>query len=127
LRARVVDGPRVERRFTFEPFTVEALATKGPQPEPVPLAAAATLQLRLVEPRPVDVRTFEGAPRFVGSPPQQVVELAGPWRVAESWWARATGEGTALARDEYDVCLDDGALLRLAQDEAGWSVRGVYD
>jgi protein ImuB len=127
LRARVVDGPRVERRFTLEPFTVEALATKGPQPEPLPLAATATLQLRLVEPRPVDVRMMDGAPRFVGSPPQQVVELAGPWRVDEGWWARATGEGAPLARDEYDVCLDDGALLRLAQEAAGWSVRGVYD
>jgi len=127
LRARVVDGPRVERRFTFEPFTVEALATKGPQPEPLPLAAAATLQLRLVEPRPVDVRMMDGAPRFVGSPPQQVVELAGPWRVEESWWARATGEGAPLARDEYDVCLDDGALLRLAHEAEGWTVRGVYD
>ncbi|HEY6236608.1 MAG TPA: hypothetical protein VIW69_16030, partial [Candidatus Elarobacter sp.] len=127
LRARVVDGPRVERRFTFEPFTVEALATKGPQPEPPALAAAATLQLRLVEPRRVDVRTIDGAPRFVGSPPQQVVELAGPWRVDEGWWARATGEGTPLARDEYDVCLDDGALLRLAREDEGWSVRGVYD
>ncbi len=127
LRARVVDGPRVERRFAFEPFTVEALATKGPQPEPVPLAAVATLQLRLVEPRPVDVRAIGGVPRFVGSPPQQVVEFAGPWRAEEGWWARATGEGVPLARDEYDVCLDDGALLRLARDDDRWSVRGVYD
>ncbi len=127
LRARVVEGPRVERRFTFEPFTVEALATKGPPLEPPALAATATLQLRLVEPRPVDVRMIDGAPRFVGSPPQQVVELAGPWRVDEGWWARATGEGAPLARDEYDVCLDDGALLRLAQEDRGWTVRGVYD
>ena len=127
LRARAVDGPRVERRFTFEPFTVEALATKGPQPEPLPLAAGATLQLQLVAPRPVDVRMMDGAPRFVGSPPQQVVEFAGPWRADEAWWARATGEGAPLARDEYDVCLDDGALLRLARDDAGWTVRGVYD
>ncbi len=127
LRARVVDGPRVERRFTLEPFTVEALATKGPQPEPAPLPAAATLQLRLVEPRPVDVRAIDGAPRFVGSPPQPVVEFAGPWRIEENWWTRATGEGAPLARDEYDVCLDDGALLRIARDGTAWSVRGVYD
>ncbi len=38
LRARVVDGPRIERRFTFEPFTLEVLATRGPLPEPPPLA-----------------------------------------------------------------------------------------
>ena len=73
------------------------------------------------------MRVIGGAPRFVGSPPQQVVEHAGPWRADEGWWARATGEGTPLVRDEYDVCLDDGALLRLAHEETGWTVRGVYD
>jgi protein ImuB len=127
LRARVVDGPRIERRFALEPFTLEILATRGPRAEPAPLAAAATLQLRIVAPQPVDVRIFEGAPRFVGSPPQQVVDHAGPWRVEERWWGLATGEGPPLARDEYDVCLDDGALLRIAREGDAWSVRGVYD
>jgi protein ImuB len=127
LRARVVDGPRIERRFALEPFTLEILATRGPRAEPAPLAAAATLQLRIVRPQPVDVRIFEGAPRFVGSPPQQVVDHAGPWRVEERWWGPATGEGAPLARDEYDVCLDDGALLRIAREGDVWSVRGIYD
>jgi len=127
LRARVVDGPRIERRFALEPFTLEILATRGPRAEPAPLAAAATLQLRIVPTRPIDVRIFEGAPRFVGSPPQQVVDHAGPWRVEERWWGPATGEGAPLARDEYDVCLDDGALLRIAREGDIWSVRGIYD
>ena len=127
LRARVVDGPRIERRYALEPFTIETLAAKGPPLEPPPLPAAGTLQLRLVDPRPVDVRIFEGAPRFVGSPPQPVVELAGPWRVDEGWWAHATGGGARLARDEYDVCLADGALLRIAREGDAWSVRGIYD
>ena len=129
LRARVVDGPRIERRFALEPFTIETLATKPgvPHAAPAPLPAAATLQLRVVEPRPVDVRVLDGAPRFVGSPPQQVVDAAGPWRVEERWWGPATGDGTPLARDEYDVCLDDGALLRIAREGSAWSVRGVYD
>jgi protein ImuB len=134
LRARVVDGPRIERRFTFEPFTLETLATRGPRPEPPPLPASATLQLRIAQPRPIDVRVIGGVPRFAGSPPQQIVELAGPWRVEEGWWTTATGEGTPLARDEYDVLLEDGALLRIARETAPapeqrgtWSVRGVYD
>jgi protein ImuB len=141
LRARVVDGPRIERRFTLEPFTLEPLATHGPRPDPAPLPATATLQLRLAEPRPIDVRVIDGMPRFVGSPPQAVLELAGPWRVEEGWWTGATGEhapngsGAApLARDEYDVWLEDGALLRVARDavadgaEPGsWTLRGVYD
>jgi protein ImuB len=127
LRARVADGPRIERRFTFEPFTIETLATRGPQPEPPPLAPAATLQLRITEPRRVDVRVIDGTPRFVGSPPQQVIEAAGPWRVEEGWWAPATGEGAPLARDEYDVYLEDGALLKIVREGDTWTVRGVYD
>jgi hypothetical protein len=110
----------------LEPFTLEPLASRGPRPELVdaPLPPSATLQLRIVEPYAIDVRVIDGVPRFAGSPPQQVVELAGPWRAEEHW--------PPLARDEYDVCLEDGAVLRIARDEAGaphgrWSVRGVYD
>jgi protein ImuB len=127
LRARVVDGPRIERRFALEPFTLELLATRGPRIEPPALPAAATLQLRLVAPRAIDVRVLDGMPRFIGSPPQQVVEVAGPWRTEERWWGPATGEGAPFARDEYDVCLDDGALVRIAREGTDWSVRGVYD
>jgi protein ImuB len=127
LRARVVDGPRIERRYALEPFTLDLLATRGPRIEPPALPLTATLQLRLVAPRAVDVRILDGMPRFVGSPPQQVVEVAGPWRTEERWWGPATGEGVPLARDEYDVCLDDGALVRIAREGTDWSVRGVYD
>jgi nucleotidyltransferase/DNA polymerase involved in DNA repair len=133
LRAHVLDGPRIERRFTFVPFTLERIVTSGgPRsgPEPVEEAAlpsAARFQLRLVPARPVDVRILDGAPRFVGSPPQQAVEVAGPWRVEESWWATVTGEGVPLARDEYDVALEDGSLLRIARERDTWTVRGIYD
>jgi protein ImuB len=127
LRARVCEGSRIERRFTFEPFTVEALATRGPQLDRPQLAAAATLQLRIVTPRPIAVRVIDGAPRFAGSPPQHVVDVAGPWRVEEGWWAAATGGGSPLVRDEYDLYLDDGALLRIAREGNQWSVRGIYD
>jgi protein ImuB len=135
LRARVLDGPRIERRFAFEPFTLDKIATRNPQrrdafadpPGAQGASAGATVQLRLVAPRPIDVRVLDGAPRFVGSPPQQAVEIAGPWRVEDGWWATVTGEGAPLARDEYDVYLEDGSLLRIAHEHDAWSVRGVYD
>ncbi|HTW84277.1 MAG TPA: DNA polymerase Y family protein [Candidatus Sulfotelmatobacter sp.] len=126
-RARVVDGPRIERRFVLEPFTLEPLTTRGPRAEPPPLPASAALQLRVVAPRPLAVRVLDGAPRFVGTPPHEVVEHAGPWRVQERWWGPALGSGTPLGRDEYDVCLDDGALLRIAREGGEWTLRGVYD
>ena len=137
LRARAVDGPRIERRYVLEPFTLKTLGAcpelvEG-RAEPPPLPATATLQLRIVEPYAIDVRVIDGVPRFAGSPPQQIVELAGPWRAEEGWWSAALCRAhDALARDEYDVCLEDGALLRIARDETSaphgaWSVRGVYD
>jgi hypothetical protein len=85
------------------------------------------VQLRIVTPRPIEVRVVDGAPRFVGSPPQQVVDVAGPWRVEEGWWGTATGEGSPLVRDEYDLYLDDGALLRIAREGDDWSLHGIYD
>jgi len=30
-------------------------------------------------------------------------------------------------RDEYDVLLDDGSLVRLAHENGAWSIRGIYD
>ena len=127
-RSRAVTGPRVERRFTFEPFTLEPLITRTWSTTPAaPLPQTATLQYRLITPRPIVVRVMGGAPRFVGTPAQTVLDAAGPWRVEEGWWAGATGAGERLARDEYDVLLDDGSLVRIAHEGSTWNIRGVYD
>ncbi len=127
LRARVFDGPRLERRFALEPFTVETLATPGPPLEPPPLPAhrdAAAAPGRTAPGRGADRRTARRG--WSARRRRPCVELAGPWRVEEGWWTRATG-GAPLARDEYDVWLDDGSLLRIAHEADAWSVRGVYD
>lgn len=131
-RARVVDGPRVERRFAFEPFTLDAPGSRTwPRSGVAAISAlpgTATMQLHLIdEPAPIDVLLRGGMPRFIGSPPQAILDVAGPWRVDESWWTTATGGGTPLIRDEYDVLLDDGALVRIAREGDVWSVRGRYD
>jgi protein ImuB len=128
LRSRIVDGPRVERRFAHDAFTLEPLVTKSWATAAVaPLPQTATLQFRPVVPQPVVVRVIGGTPRFVGTPAQTVLDAAGPWRVEEAWWVGATGAGEPLMRDEYDVLLDDGSLLRLANESSVWSIRGVYD
>jgi hypothetical protein len=87
-----------------------------------PLPQTATLQFRPLAPQPVAVRVIGGTPRFVGTPAQTVLDAAGPWRVEEGWWA-----GEPLARDEYDVLLDDGSLVRIAHESNAWSIRGIYD
>ena len=128
LRGRITEGPRFERRATLEDFTLEPLIAKTwSTTTPAPLPQTATLQFRVVEPQPVAVRIVGGAPRFVGTPAQHVLDLAGPWRVEEGWWAGATGSGERLVRDEYDVLLDDGSLVRIAHEAQTWSIRGIYD
>jgi protein ImuB len=132
LRARVFAGPRIERRFALEPFTLEPLVTTAwPSIGSAGISALpsnAGMQFHLIDdPSPVDVLLRAGMPRFIGSPPQAILEVAGPWRVDENWWTPATGGGTPLVRDEYDVLLEDGELVRLAHEGDTWSVRGRYD
>ena len=127
-RSRGITGPRMERRYAFEPFTLEPLVTRTWTIATVaPLPQTATLQYRMIEPQAVAVRVIGGAPRFVGTPAQTVIDAAGPWRVEEGWWADATGSGERLVRDEYDVLLDDGSLVRIGHERMSWSIRGVYD
>ena len=63
------------------------------------------MQFRPHSPRPVDVTMRDGAPAFVGTPPQAVLDVAGPWRTDETWWS------DGRASDDYDVLLEDGALV----------------
>jgi protein ImuB len=129
LRPQVADAARDERRATMEPFALEPLMTKtwSAVVTPAPLPATATLQLRTVVPQPVAVRVIGGRPQFVGTPEALVLDCAGPWRIDEGWWGAVTGSSECVVRDEYDVLLDDGSLVRLAREPGGWYVRGVYD
>ena len=120
LRARAVQGYRPERRVAYERFSQLAAAQAAGDS-----GQRAHMQLRtFVDPQKIDVIVKRGAPRFVGTPAQAVVDWAGPWRVVEEWWSP-----TALARDDYDVMLDDGSLYRIARrvpDEC-WLLLGIYD
>ena len=128
LRPRLLAGPRIERRYALDAFSLEPLATSSwSAAAAAPLPATTALQLRVIPPQPVAVRIAGGAPRFVGTPAAVVVAFAGPWRTDEGWWAGATGSGEGLVRDEYDVLLDDGALIRIAREGEAWSIRGIYD
>jgi len=129
LRPQLAEAARDERRATMEPFTLEPLVTRtwNAVATPAPLPATATLQFRPLAPQPVAVRVIGGQPRFVGTPEALVLDCAGPWRIDEGWWAPLTGSSECVVRDEYDVLLDDGSLVRLAREPGGWCVRGVYD
>ena len=101
----------------------------------LPMAAGASVsssarervRRRIVAPQPIAVRVIGGRPQFVGTPEALVLDCAGPWRIDEGWWAAATGGSEHIVRDEYDVLLDDGSLVRIVHECSTWSIRGVYD
>ena len=118
-RARMVPAHRMESQFAYERFA------GMPAPLPPGVSAMPTMdvppQLRLLQVGEIDVRMLKNAPAFVGSPPQAVLDYAGPWRVDETWFEKA------VARDEYDVLLEDGTLYRIFRQGERWYVRGSYD
>jgi protein ImuB len=81
---------------------------------------------RLVPPLPATVELAAGRPARVDTPGPRGVVLAcaGPWRTAGEWWA-----DTAWTREEWEVALPDGAVYRLALDQASgaWSLDAVVD
>ena len=129
LRARVVPGHRMEARVAYEPFTANgvARATRAAiAPSAERDSQTGTLAYRVLAPRAIEVRCKAGRPAFVGS--RAVLEVAGPWRVDEAWWALAldTG-GRPIQNDAYDVLLEDGALIRIVSERAAWYISGTYD
>ncbi|MBV8727480.1 MAG: DNA polymerase Y family protein [Candidatus Eremiobacteraeota bacterium] len=121
-RAELIPANCLESQFTYERFgqTKSRAAVHAIRSEPE-AEVIAPPQLRLLKVREIDVVTTDDAPSFVGSPPQTVLRFAGPWRIDEAWFERR------IARDEYDVLLEDGALYRIFRQGAHWYVRGAYD
>lgn len=118
-RARVIASHRPEAQFTYERFA-KIPASLPPGISAMP-AAHVPPQMRLLHVREIDVSMVKNAPAFVGSPPQAVLDFAGPWRIDETWFENA------VVRDEYDVLLEDGALYRIFRQDTRWYLRGAYD
>lgn len=115
--ARGVLAHAVEEQFAYVPFSLAP-----PSETPAPRDDDRLVpQLRLLEVREIAVRIAGGAPAFVGSPPRAVLECAGPWRIEADWFS------APLARDEYDVLLEGGALYRIYRQGRKWYLRGAYD
>jgi protein ImuB len=127
LRAKVTAGHRCETRYAYEPFEARGLVRRAPHTNTTTAASPdATLAYRVLAPREIGVRIERGRPVTVDG--RAIVELAGPWRVDESWWAQALDEGALpYASDAYDVLLEDGTLWRIVSEARRWYVRGAYD
>lgn len=70
----------------------------------------------------------ERPPRPVSLPEEDIVSCAGPWNYSGGWW---NGEGSlqSWSREEWDVELKSGELLRVFRHlgESRWYLEGVYD
>lgn len=125
-RARVRNAHPLEERFRYEPFVFtrydpRALADCSADEVPPTSETQLVPQLRLLDVREIDVRIARGEPASLGNPPRAVRRCAGPWRVQECSLSEP------IARDEYDVLLDDGEVARIYHQGAHWYLRGSYD
>jgi nucleotidyltransferase/DNA polymerase involved in DNA repair len=138
-RASVVAGYRYEARAAYEAFAGDAF-TRAPRVSfapPVAPSETGTLAYRILAPRAIEVRVLRGRPAIVtlpGAAPSHVIDVAGPWRVDEAWWAEALAgtrasdtDAKPIVNDAYDVLLDDGALLRIVDERGTWFLCGSYD
>ncbi|MEZ5318675.1 MAG: hypothetical protein R2752_14850 [Vicinamibacterales bacterium] len=81
------------------------------------------LATRVVVDRGTPVRVV---PSSRGVPGGAVVACAGPWRSSGHWW---TFDRSAWDRDEWDVEVSEGAVIRLSRHRATgqWAIEGILD
>ncbi len=142
LTVRLQGGRDARSRVQLVPFGEEAALERDPGlpwPGALPSPAPAVL---LPDPAPacvldatgravvVDVRlAASGDPALVRweqdglTEVHEVVGWAGPWPLAERWWAPDGGR----RRVYLQVVLDDGRGLLLAQLDGAWQTEAVYD
>lgn len=113
-RARVRPSAQLETRFAYDDFTIghASIPQHDTHKSHVP-------QLRLLAVREIDVTMRGNQPLCVGA--RKVVDCAGPWRIDDGWFEQP------IARDEYDVLLEDGMLCRIYRQGQRWYLRGAYD
>lgn len=129
-RARTRDAHALEERFLYDSFAPRQArddnkgsfdSAQDDNRGGTPMGTTLVPQLRLLSVSEIDVQLRRGEPAFVGTPPQAVMECAGPWRIDVGWFE------DPVARDEYDVLLEDGELYRIYRQGSRWYLRGAYD
>ncbi len=115
-RAKTREAHVLEERFAYEPFGLPPRAMVAGDPTQSRLVP----QLRLLHVREVVVKLRGGEPATVDR--RAVRQCAGPWRISERPFT-----SSPVARDEYDVVLEDGTLARIYHQGTHWYLRGVYE
>ena len=110
--------------FRMVPFGSVAKLANG-EIRPAPEQPRTALR-RFRPPQLTQVQVSGGRPaRLRSAAVQGVVEdCSGPWRTSGDWWTSDSWQ-----RDEWDVALSTGALLRIYRDlkSGRWFLDGCYD
>jgi len=114
-RAEMREAHLLEERFVYRPF--EPLRSLECHPE---WSRRIVPQLRLLEVREVPVELRAGEPARVDR--KTVTQCVGPWRIDERPFT-----ASPVARDEYDIALEDGTFARIYRQGSTWYLRGVYE
>jgi protein ImuB len=115
-RATTREAHLLEERFAYEQFELPRKAMLDRPEAPHELVP----QLRLLEVREIAVELRAREPAMVDG--QAVMQCVGPWRIAERAHAPSP-----VARDEYDVVLEDGTFARIYRQGSNWYMRGIYE
>ena len=71
----------------------------------------------------MEASNIERPTRLEGSLTQgRIVESSGPWQASGRWWDESRWQ-----REEWDVELHNGIVLRLARQHAAWAAEAVLD
>jgi protein ImuB len=124
LGAERVGTPRLEEThrpdaFRMEPFSWHWLPANVPSARmPMPRVA-----LRRFRP-PAATSIFLSKHRHLQSEPisGQILDQRGPYMLSGNWW-----DEKFWGRAEWDLQLDDGAVVRAHESDGGWKLDGVYD
>ncbi len=107
--------------FTVQPFVwqIEERADSGK----ICCSSRAALR-RFRSRRKIIVSLRQEKPRHLESETSrgEVVDRKGPYVLSGQWWDKH-----AWRRAEWDLQLDDGAVLRCHENPSGWEIDGIYD
>jgi protein ImuB len=119
-----VGTPVIEETHRPDAFQIEPFSWSLPDPVSLPerITSAALRRFRSrvsasilgEDEKPVHLRSTQAS--------GAVSAQNGPYFASGNWWDEKT-----WARAEWDLELNDGALLRCHEDSSGWQIDGIYD
>jgi protein ImuB len=123
--AERIGTPVLEETHRPDAFRMEPFACHGLPAHPVGRMPMPRLALRRFRPAvAASVLSHENKPAHVRSVEVsgKVIEQSGPYFLSGNWW-----DEKSWARAEWDLQLENGAVVRAHEHHQIWKIDGVYD